>query len=353
MPHQTLRIIDANCNRIGEGLRILEDVARFIINNKPLAQQLRALRHNLVKELSSLGTDLITVRDPYADVGTDSTRIEPQADLAALVAANAKRVEEALRVVEEVAKLPETSGQLDSRTFGTARFALYALEKELLSRLLRRDKVSRLRGLYVIIDAETLGHKDELKVTAQAISGGASAIQLRDKKRSKRELFQLAREISGLCRNSNVLFIINDHLDIALTVECDGLHIGQEDLPVPIVRRELQVEKLIGISTRTAEQAMEAEAQGADYIAAGSVFASPTKPNAEVIGLAQLRKIRQAVALPMVAIGGINPENIREVMATGVDAAAVVSAVIKQENIEQATRILVKEIETAKSHPEP
>lgn len=352
MPHQTLRIIDANCNRISEGLRVLEDIARFILNNQPLNHQLKALRHDLVKGLTSLGAGLITARDTDTDVGTAGIHTSTQADLAALVAANAKRVEEALRVVEEMAKLPEISRQLDSRTFETARFTLYALEKELLSRLLRRDKVSRLRGLYVIIDAETLGYRDETKVAAQAISGGASTIQLRDKKRSKRELLHLAREINELCRNSNTLFIINDHLDIALVVECDGLHIGQEDLPISLIRRELQVEKLIGISTRTTEQAAEAQAQGADYIAVGSIYTSPTKPDAPVIGLAELRKIRQVVNLPIVAIGGINRENIRDVMATGVEAAAVISAVITQEDIERATRILVKEIGATKSHLE-
>ncbi len=351
MLHQTLRIIDANCNRIGEGLRLLEDIARFSLNNQPLTQQLKSLRHSLIRELARLDSGLIAARDTGTDVGT-AARPSPQADLPALVAANAKRVEQALRVMEEMAKLPELSGQLDSGTFEKARFTVYALEKELLSRLLRHDKVSRLKGLYIVIDAATLGYKDETKVVARAISGGANAIQLRDKKRSKRELLHLAREIAELCRNSNVLFIINDHLDIALAVECDGLHIGQEDLPVSLVRRELQVEKLIGVSTRTVEQALEAQAQGADYIAAGSVYPSPTKPDAEVIGLARLREIRQAVSLPVVAIGGINHENITEVMATGVEAAAVVSAVIRQENIEQATRLLVKEIEATKSHPE-
>ncbi len=347
-----LRIIDANCNRIGEGLRVLEDIARFILNDQSLTQQLKALRHDLIKELTRFGSGLIAARDTDTDVGI-TTQTSLQGDLASLVAANAKRVEEALRVTEEMAKLPEVSGQLDFRTFEKARFTVYALEKELLSRLLRRDKLSRLKGLYIVVDAETLGYKDETKVVAQAISGGTSVIQLRDKKRNKRELLHLAREIAELCHSSNVLFIVNDHLDIALAVECDGLHIGQDDLPIPLVRRVLQVEKLIGVSTRTVDQALKAQAQGADYIAVGSIYTSPTKPDAEVIGPTQLRKIRQVVSLPIVAIGGINRENIREVMATGVEAAAVVSAVIRQQNIEQATRLLVKEIEATKSHPEP
>lgn len=351
MPHQILRIIDANCNRIGEGLRVLEDIARFTLNDQYLMQQLKTMRHDLVKQLSGFGTGLLTARDTEGDIGPGSTKIASQTDLATLARANAKRVEEALRVVEELAKLPEVSTRLNSKNFEIARFKLYATEKELLSRLLRHDKLCRLKGLYVIIDAETLNYKNELEVAARAISGGASVIQLRDKKRTKRELLHLAREMNELCHGAGVLFIVNDHLDVALATECDGLHIGQEDLPVSIARRELQVEKIIGVSARTVEQALEAQAEGADYIAAGSVYASPSKPSAEVIGLEQLRKIRQSITLPMVAIGGINRENIAEVMSTGVQAVAVISAVIAQKDVEQATRLLVNEIETTKSHP--
>lgn len=352
MPHQTLRIIDANCNRIGEGLRFLEDVARFVLNDQPLTREFKTMRHTLVKQLGQFGSDLLTARDAEADIGV-SPQKAVQNDLPALAAANARRVEEALRVVEELAKLPDISPKLDSQDLEKARFKLYTLEKALHSKLLRRQKTARIKGLYVIIDAEILGYKNEIEVASKAIRGGAAVIQLRDKHRNKRGLFTLAREMSALCQDSGVLFIINDHLDIALAIECDGLHIGQEDLPLPIVRKALQIDKIIGVSTRTVEQARAAAAQGADYIAAGSVYPSPSKPEAEVIGLKQLRKIREAVPLPIVAIGGIDRENIGEVMSTGVESAAVISAVITQKNIEEATRLLVKAIETAKSNLEP
>lgn len=352
MPHQTLRIIDANCNRIGEGLRFLEDIARFVLNDQPLTREFKTMRHSLVKHLSQLGSGLLTARNVEADIGV-SIQTVMQSDLPALAAANARRVEEALRVVEELAKLPDISPKLDSQNLEKARFKLYTLEKALHSKLLRHQKTARIKGLYVIVDAEILGYKNEIEVASKAIRGGAAVIQLRDKHRSKRGLLTLAKEMNALCHSSGVLFIINDHLDIALAIECDGLHIGQEDLPLPLVRKELQIDKLIGVSTRTVEQAQEAETQGADYIAAGSVYSSPSKPEAEVIGLEQLRRIRQTTALPVVAIGGINRENIGEVMSTGVESAAVISAVITQENIEEATRLLVKAIETAKNNPEP
>ncbi len=154
-----------------------------------------------------------------------------------------------------------------------------------------------------------------------------------------------------MCRKSNVLFIVNDYLDIALASEADGIHIGQDDLPLSVIRKELPVDKVIGLSTSTLAQARKAEAEGVDYIAVGSIFSSPTKPKATVVGLERLRQVRKAISIPIVAIGGINRQNIGEVMAAGADSAAVISAVLNQKDMESAARQLVKEIEKeAKSH---
>ena len=350
MPRQTLRIIDANCNRIGEGLRFLEDVARFLLNDASLSHQLKAMRHNLVKSLSQFGPALMSERNAETDVGI-GTEISHQQDLLSLVTANARRVEEALRVVEELSKLPDLSSALHSKDFETARFNLYTLQRELLSRLTRQQKIKQLTGLYVIIDTQTLGFKGEVDAARKAINGGARVIQLRDKQRSKGELLAIAKKLRDLCRKSNVLFIVNDYLDIALASEADGIHIGQDDLPLSVIRKELPVDKVIGLSTSTLAEAQKAEAEGVDYIAVGSIFSSPTKPKATVVGLERLRQIGKAISIPIVAIGGINRQNIGEVMATGADSAAVISAVLNQKDIESAARQLVKEIEkAAKSH---
>jgi len=350
MPLQTLRIIDANCNRIGEGLRFLEDVARFLLNDADLTRQLKTMRHNLVKSLNQFDMASISERNSTTDVGV-GTEISHQQDLISLVTANARRVEEALRVVEELSKLSDYSSALHSKDFERARFNLYTLQQKLISRLTRRQKMEQLRGLYVIIDTQTLDLKGEVDAAGKAIKGGAKVIQLRDKQRSKGELLTIVKNLADLCRKHNVLFIVDDYLDIVLASEADGIHVGQDDLPISIIRKELPVDKVIGLSTSTIALAQEAESEGADYIAVGSIFSSHTKPKAAVVGLERLRQIKKAVSIPIVAIGGINRQNISEVIAAGADAAAVISAVVNQKDMQSAARQLVKEIEKeAKSH---
>ena len=345
MPPQTLRIIDANCNRISEGLRFLEDIARFLLNNTSLSQQLRTMRHILVRTMSEFGTALLSERDSESDIGINIESVSELQDLTSLITANAKRVEEALRVMEEIAKLPEISPTLNSNDFKQARFNLYTIERDLLSKILRRDKLTRLNGLYVILDTQILGMKGEVDTASKAIRGGAKVIQLRDKHRDKGELLTIANQLKDLCYKSNVLFIINDYLDIALASDADGLHIGQTDLPLSVVRRELPIDKIIGCSTTTPDQALKAEAEGVDYIAVGSMFISPSKEDATVVGIERLIQVKQVTSIPLVAIGGINKDNIAEVIAAGADSAAVISAILAQENIEQATRQLVTQIE--------
>ena len=345
MPPQTLRIIDANCNRIGEGLRFLEDIARFILNDSASSHELRTIRHSLVKSLSKFGTELLSNRDSEADVGANARLADKPQNLASLVAANSKRVEEALRVIEEIAKLPEISPILDSEEFKRARFNLYTLEQRLLSRILRQCKIKRVTGLYVILDTQILGTRGADDVARKAIQGGAKIIQLRDKLYDKGRLLDLAQRLKDICYASNVLFIVNDYLDIALAVNADGLHIGQDDLPLPVVRKELAIDKIIGCSTHNLSQALKAQADGADYIAVGAIFPSTTKKDATAIGIEQLRQIKQAISIPVVAISGINKDNIVKVLSAGADSAAVISAVLAQDNIEEATRQLIKEIE--------
>jgi thiamine-phosphate pyrophosphorylase len=347
---QTLRIIDANCNRIAEGLRFLEDIARFLLNDVEITQQLKTMRHNLVKSLSRFGTALLSERDSEADVGARA-EISHQQDLLSLVTANAKRVEEALRVAEELSKLPDLSATLRSKDFEQARFNLYTLEKMLLSRLMRQQKLKQLTGLYVIIDTQVLGPRDEVDAAREAIRGGAKVIQLRDKQHAKGELLTIAQKLKDLCYKSNTLFIVNDYLDITVAAEADGLHIGQEDLPLSVVRKELPIDKIVGLSTTTLGQAQKAEAEGADYIAVGSIFSSLTKTSANVVGLKHLNQVRKRVSIPIVAIGGINKDNVGEVMAAGADAAAVISAALTQKDIKSAIRQLVQEIDKkTKSH---
>jgi thiamine-phosphate pyrophosphorylase len=351
-------MIDANLNRSSEGLRVLEDVARFILNDAELCQRLKTLRHDLARETESLSIGLLSQRDSEHDVG-NPYRIPPGKKeinmkttslqgLLDLVTANAKRVEESLRVVEELAKLPEISPMLNSASFEQARFALYTLERDLISRISRRDKMERISGLYVILDRQFLTGRDELDIAGQIIEGGARVIQLRDKQSKKGELLLIAQKLNELCSQADVLFIINDYLDLAMAVDADGLHIGQEDLPLPVVRRELPIDKIVGCSVTMLAQATKAQTEGADYIAVGSIFPTTTKKEATVVGVDILKELKRVVSTPLVAIGGINQNNVGEVVAAGADAVAVISAVLGEKDIRGAVRKLVARMDLTK-----
>jgi thiamine-phosphate diphosphorylase len=265
-----------------------------------------------------------------------------------MVVANARRVQEALRILEELAKIPGATPQLDPEKFKQARFVLYTIEQELLSRLSRQDKTRRLAGLYAIIDSQALGERNHLKVADQLIRGGAKTIQLRDKLSSKDELLTIAQQMSKLCSQHDVLFIINDHLDIALAAGADGLHLGQKDLPVKEARRLLPIDRILGCSVTTVDQATAAESDGADYLAVGSIYPTLSKETAIVVGLERLRQIGQAVSLPLIAIGGINRDNVTDVVAAGADAVAIISAILEAKNIEEAARQVIAGFEAGK-----
>jgi thiamine-phosphate pyrophosphorylase len=347
-------MIDANLNRSSEGLRVLEDVARFLLNDAELSQQLRTLRHNLAQETKPLGVRLLSQRDSERDVGASrEASYEPKAkqslpNLSDLVAANAKRVEESLRVLEELAKLPEISSMLNSASFKQMRFALYTLERELISRISHRGKIERMTGLYVILDRQFLAGSDELDIAGQVIEGGARVIQLRDKQSKKGELLFVAQKLKELCSQTEVLFIINDYLDLATAVDADGLHVGQEDLPMPVIRRGLPIDKIVGCSVTTLFQAQKAQSEGADYIAVGSIFPTATKREAVVVGVDRIKELKGSVSIPLVAIGGINQSNIGEVVSAGADAVAVISAVLGEEDARGAVQKLVAKINLAK-----
>lgn len=342
----TLRIVDANLNRIAEGLRVLEELARFILNDAALTEELRSWRHRLREQGKDKESQLLWARDAQGDVGAESP-LTGRTDLSSLVNANARRVEESLRVLEEVSQLPDVpwSAQL----FRDARFALYTIEKNLYSRLVRREKAAQIAGLYVIIDSQFLKGRDEVAVARQAIQGGARVIQLRDKGRDKGQVLPVAQALQELCSGRGVPFLVNDHLDIALAANADGLHIGQTDLPLPVARRYLPPDKVIGVSTRNREQALRAQAEGADYVAVGSIFATGTKEGAVVRGLEALREVKSAVSIPVVAIGGINHENAAQVVGAGADAVSVISAILGAEDVAQASREMVQRMEAARA----
>ncbi|MBI2526276.1 MAG: thiamine phosphate synthase [Candidatus Rokubacteria bacterium] len=191
--------------------------------------------------------------------------------------------------------------------------------------------------LYVILD-HTAARGRELPALLEAVlAGGCRVIQLREKTMAMAELYPLARRLRERCREAAALFFVNDRADLALAVEADGLHVGQEDLPAASARRVLRPGMILGVSTHDEPQARQALADGADYIAVGSIFPTGTKTGFHLVGTDLLRRLRPSIPVPLVAIGGITEANVGQVMAAGADAAAVISAVCGVPDPAQAT----------------
>lgn len=203
--------------------------------------------------------------------------------------------------------------------------------------------------LYVITDAKLSRGRSHLEVAQAAIEGGASIIQFRDKEMSTRQLVETARKIKELTDEASIPLIINDRLDVALAVDADGVHVGQDDMPAALARQLIGPHKILGVSASTVEEALQAEREGADYVSASPVFTTPTKPDAPPpTGLEGLRAIVEAVNLPVIAIGGINEKNAAEVIEAGAQGIAVISAVISAPDIVAAARHLRETVEAAR-----
>lgn len=182
-------------------------------------------------------------------------------------------------------------------------------------------------------------------VVKEAIAGGADVIQLRDKNATAKELIKVARPIRRLTRKAKVLFIINDRLKIAKAVDADGVHLGQDDSPIKVARSILGRNKIIGLSTHSLSQAKEAQKNGADYIGVGPIFATPTKPEYKAVGLDLIKKVKSAIKIPFVAIGGIDTSNIDEILSAGANRVAVVRAVCGAKNIRRAASFLKRKLQ--------
>jgi thiamine-phosphate pyrophosphorylase len=182
-------------------------------------------------------------------------------------------------------------------------------------------------SLYVILDRAVSGGRDLLEILDAAISGGARMVQLRDKAWPSGQLLPLAERLRTRCRRAGVTFVMNDRVDLALALEADGVHLGQDDLPPRLARPLLRPGMILGVSTHSVDQARRAQADGADYVAVGAMFPTRTKPDFELVGPALVRAVRPEVRVPLVGIGGITPDNAGEVIRAGADGVAVISAV--------------------------
>jgi thiamine-phosphate pyrophosphorylase len=332
-----LRLLDANANRAREGLRVVEDYTRFVLNSGELCESLKILRHDLSAALSATLGDAILHRDTPADVGTQvSTAAEAnRASVADVVTAASKRLGEALRAIEEYLKIASPT---DAAKVEAIRYRFYDVEQRIARTLHPSARFAAVR-LCVLI-TESACKSDWLATAEAAIRGGADCLQLREKDLESGELLRRARLMTELCRRHGVISIINDRPDIALLTDADGVHVGQGDLPAAEVRKLLGREKIVGVSTHAIEQARRAVLDGADYVGVGPVFPSQTKPRDFTAGLEYARQAASEVGIPCVAIAGIAAENAAEVFATGVQAIAVTAAVVGCEGVEAAARRL-------------
>jgi thiamine-phosphate pyrophosphorylase len=320
------RILDASANRAREGLRVVEDYVRFALDDPGLTRRLKEVRHRLAAALRGLDPGLLlTSRDTPGDVGThimtpsERTRENPRA----VLAANFKRTTEALRSLEEYTKLVDN--WLAGR-FEVLRYDVYTLEKLTLTAAAAAKVLGDARLMVLVGGLATLG--DLTWVVGEALAGGADVIQLREKNRSDREWLTHAREVRILTAKAGARLIVNDRPDLARLACADGVHLGQDDMNVRDARRMVGPSMMIGVSTHTRDQLDRGVLDGAGYLGVGPVFASQTKDFQEYVGLTFVREAAEVTALPWFAIGGIDEDNIEEVIEAGARRVAVSSAVV-------------------------
>ena len=348
---KTYRVIDANINRISEGIRVLEDIARFVLDDPDVMENLKNVRHTVRKTVKYLNPELIRNRNSTDDPGLDissKTDLDDKKRIEDLVSANFKRIQEGLRVVEETLKI-ENYYEL-SKVYEFCRFNIYTAEKIYLTSL---NKIARKKlpdtDLYCITDSGLSKGRKNIEVVRDLVDAGIKIIQYREKEKPMQDMLSECREIRILTKESGVFFIVNDHVDLAIAASADGVHIGQDDMPIEEVRKLVGERMTIGLSTESPGQAEDAVRRGADYIGAGPVFKTDTKKDvSDPVGLEYLDYVAGNIDIPFVAIGGINEENVSEVVSHGAKYIAMVSEIVSAEDIIKKIENIRKKIKQTK-----
>lgn len=324
------RVLDASANRAREALRVLEDACRFALEDAGLTRELKEIRHDLAAALEQLPPHLLLeARDTPGDVGAaiSTAREHERSALPSVVEANAKRLQEALRSLEEYGKVlnPKLG-----RAIEAIRYRAYTLEKALVLGRGARERLAQARLYLLVTDAQC---RFSLPGTIkEAAAGGVQIVQLREKHLEDRALLERAREVRRLTREAGVLFIMNDRPDLALLSQADGVHLGQQDMSVREARRILGPDAIIGLSTHNLDQVRQAVRDGVGYLGIGPAFPSKTKTFAELPGLEFVRQALAETSLPAFVIGGVNLENLPQVIAAGGRRLAVSQAICQAED---------------------
>jgi thiamine-phosphate pyrophosphorylase len=341
------RILDASANRCREGLRVVEDYARMILNDAHLSRQIKETRHALVPLLSRLHMDdAVQARDTEHDVGTSiHTAFEmARPSVWSVALANIKRVQEALRTLEEYGK---TIDATTAAGIGGLRYRFYTIEKGLSATQGAMEKLKDC-SLYLLV-TDSLCPQGAGPVVKAALRGGVDVVQLREKGMPDRQFLELAKWIREWTAETGALFLVNDRPDLACLADADGVHVGQGDLTVYEARRIIGGQKLVGVSTHAIEQAEQAVLDGADYLGMGPVFASRTKSFEAFAGLEYVRSVAHEVSLPAFAIGGIGLENVEQVLAAGARRIAVSSQICGADDPERMAVRLKESLRTVTS----
>jgi thiamine-phosphate pyrophosphorylase len=338
------RALDANINRSAEGLRVLEDIARFNFDKKELSSDLRQLRHGIRDLFKGRENSLLGARDAVNDVGiitsfeggsietsSQSPRSDQRTGLKDTVLSNFKRVQEAFRSIEEILK---TKDEYNSgKRVETLRFKVYSLEPKFMACFFRPFP----EGVYGILGEKFSLGRTNIQVARQMVDGGIDILQYREKltDKSRGQIYDECLEIRKITADAGVLFIVNDFVDVALMVGADGVHQGQDDLPIKALRK-IAPDLMLGCSTHSPKQARKAIEDGADYLGVGPIFTTQTKEDVcDAVGFEYLEHVVATHDVPFVAIGGIKRNNLKEVASRGAKTICLVTEIISAEDIKK------------------
>jgi thiamine-phosphate pyrophosphorylase len=338
------RILDANLDRAREGLRIIEEWCRFGLNRSDWTEDCKALRQ-------AIGgwhrEELRAARNTPEDVGTHlSHPQEEQRDgIGAVLQANFCRIQEALRVLEEYGKLYDAELSSSCKQM---RYQVYSLESQVMGQQILnqpqgQDRLSRLHQakLYLV----TSPVENILAIVEAALQGGLTLVQYREKEANDQVRLETALALKALCHRYGALFLVNDRVDLALAVDADGVHLGQQDMPIALARQLLGPGKIVGKSTTSPEEMALALSENPDYIGVGPVFETPTKPGKAAAGHDYVRYAAEHATVPWYAIGSVDAQNLRGVLDAGATRVAVVRSIMQAEQPTVATQELLAQFD--------
>ena len=332
------RILDANLDRAREGLRIIEDWCRFGLNDPQLSTKCKNLRQEIAKWHAP---DIRAARDTLGDFGTEVShpQEEERANVKSVLQANFCRIEEAMRVLEEYGKL---YGKGMGKAFKQMRYQVYTLETNLMG--YQRHQQLWRSHLYLVTSPD-----EKLIETVEAsLKGGLTLVQYREKKADDSIQIEHIKQLRQLCHQYGALLIINDRIDLALATDADGVHLGQQDMPIAIARQLLGTQRLIGRSTTNSEEMQRAITEGADYIGVGPVYETPTKEGKAAAGLEYVSYVNKNCSIPWFAIGGIDPNNVNDVIDAGASRIAVVRSLMQAEQPTLVTQYFLSQLNRIK-----